>query len=250
MIDCIAPEEIEPWQLDAYTDGARDPAVIRHIRRCPVCARRTAVPDPIDSRLSAALFRSTCPPADELMGYRWGLLSEVHAATVAKHLAGCPHCVAEAAQLAPQLSKEAALPQMSQPALPLSDSLRVLVARLLPSGSSLALSPVRAGEMDGAKVVQGHPTATQCYEVDDVNWDIVLNWVPGPGAAFTLQGQLFGPGPDEMVSIQARLKQAESVPATKLDVDGVFVLSPVPPGVYTLRLCTPQVEVQINVKLA
>ncbi|MCP4538975.1 MAG: hypothetical protein GY832_17710 [Chloroflexi bacterium] len=251
MADCIAPEEIESWQLDAYTDGERDPAVIQHVRRCPVCARRVATPDPLDSQLSAALFRSICPPVDELMCYQWGLLSEAHTATLAKHLSNCPHCAAEAAQLALEPSKEGPLPQMSRPTPPLSKSLRVLIARLLPSGSALALAPVRAGEMNGTQVVQGRSTTVQCYEVDDVNWDIILNWTPGPGAAFTLQGQLFGPGPDEMTSIQARLKQTESVPATTLDQDGVFALSPIPPGEYTLCLCVSQVEVQIpNVKLA
>ncbi|MCP4537504.1 MAG: hypothetical protein GY832_10190 [Chloroflexi bacterium] len=243
MTKCIASNEIEPWQLDAYRDGVRDPAVIAHIRRCPACAHRIATPEPVDNRLSAALFRFTCPTVDDLMNYHWGFLSQGQAANVAKHLVDCPHCAKEVAQFAPYLL---ARDQVSQTTPPLFEQLHTFVARLLPS--QLALAPVRAGQ---ERATRGPAPTTQSYTIDDLEWDLILNWTPGPGAAFTLQGQLFGPTADEMVAAQAKLKQAEIALTAPLDADGLFSISPVPPGEYALYFYTPQNKIQIpNIKLA
>ncbi len=239
MVECIAPNEIESWQLDAYRDGVRDPEVVKHIQNCPTCAQKVAAPDPIDARLTAALFRSNCPTVDDLMNYEWGLLPEAQAAAVAEHLTDCSHCAREAAQLAPPLSEQEASTQ-AKPSV--SERLRVFVARLLPAGPSLAPAPVR-GEMDEQEITRGPATAPQCYQVDELDWDITLSRLPGPGAAFTLQGQLLGPSLEEMTAIQAELIDSDIV--VELGPDGVFVFASIPPGRYTLCLRAPQIEIQI-----
>jgi hypothetical protein len=240
MTDCIAPDEIKDWQLDAYRDGERDPAVVRHVARCSACAGQVAAPDPTDRRLSAALFRFTCPTVDDLLHYQWGWLPQTQATAVAQHIADCPHCAAEAARLAPPPADETHPQPTGTPA----ERLRVFVARLLPGGASLAPAPVRATpESPKAQPVRGRPMAVQYYTIDALDWDVTLTWTAGPGAAFTLQGQLLGPTPEEMAGGQAELVQHPLTAA--LDADGVFILSPVPPGEHALRLRVAQTEIQI-----
>ncbi len=241
MVKCIAPNEIAPWQLDAYRDGVRDSTVVEHVHRCPACAQQVTELDLVDSRLSAALFRFTCPTMDDLMNYQWGLLREEQAAIVARHLTDCPHCAEEAVQLAPPalVGKE----QMLQSTPSFSDQIRVLVARLIVSQPTLA--PVRADEKEKEPTIRGIATNTVCYEVKECGWDIILNWAPRPGVAFTLQGQLLGPSPEEMETAQVELGQTNPILCTRMGMDGVFVLSPVSPGVYVLTLRTLQTEIQI-----
>lgn len=220
MTSCIAPEEISAWQLEAYIAGERDPAVVAHLRRCLACRQAVAASAQLERQLEKALFRLHCPSVETLLEYQWGFLAAREAQGVATHLAACPYCAAEAAHLAPP-------PAEAAPSW--GERLQSLLARLLPTGPTLELAPVRAG-------VRGQTSVTQCYTVDIINWDLTLTWLPGPGAAYTLQGQLLGPTPEDLLGAQATVLGPTLHLTAPLDTVGVFTLAPLPPGEYVLQI--------------
>ena len=55
--------------------------------------------DNTESILSAVLYRASCPAPDQLLQYQIGALNMFEQKQVETHVAGCPHCSAEAAAL-------------------------------------------------------------------------------------------------------------------------------------------------------
>jgi anti-sigma factor ChrR (cupin superfamily) len=53
----------------------------------------------LENQLSKVLYRAFCPETLELGEYQLGMLSSKQANKIQTHLAECPHCRAELAQL-------------------------------------------------------------------------------------------------------------------------------------------------------
>lgn len=239
MSECISPYTIEPWQLEAYVDGARDPVVVQHLTRCAACRQQIARYEQEEAQLSTGLFRLSCPEPGELLNYEWGLLNEKQSLSIGVHLAECIHCRQEASQLA--------FPHT----LPLTDAddngsprLRLLVARLLPQ--NMMPAGVRSAETEAQLAARGRPPTTKIYVVDELGWDITLTIWPEKGGTFTVQGQLLGVAADQVESFKASLSgEKTTIAEASLNEVGVFKLSAVSPGNYTLSFETSQVKVYI-----
>ncbi len=96
---CVSPPQPAEGDLLAYLDGEADDQVIAHLERCPHCRERARCLAHLQDRLMAQLYRFDCPSPEALGEYYLGVLSGDEAATVAWHLAECPRCAGEMAQL-------------------------------------------------------------------------------------------------------------------------------------------------------
>jgi len=97
---CINPADIQEGDLMAYVDGRASRAVVRHVRRCPACARRAAELERLQAALAVSLYRRSCPTSEQLIAYFHGELKGGERLVVAQHLRQCPHCARELAALA------------------------------------------------------------------------------------------------------------------------------------------------------
>lgn len=178
----------------------------------------------IEQQLSAVLYRFSCPDTEELLNFRWGFLSSEQTQAITEHLQHCPHCSQEIAGFSG--------PTVSTPTAKTNNvTYPRLIARWLP-----ASAPVRMAERGKRDVY------VQYYQVEELEWDITLNWITEPGMTFSLQGQLFGSTPDEMGQVEIFLT---SLPSVLADAKGTFVFSAVPPGQYELRMLSSQGEIII-----
>jgi anti-sigma factor RsiW len=82
-------------QLIAYLDGEADETVKQHLRACEACAARLEAYSVLQSILLRAPYRRRCPGSQTLGDFHLGLLTEVEASAIRKHLIECPHCAAE-----------------------------------------------------------------------------------------------------------------------------------------------------------
>ena len=96
---CTTAPALSGTALIAAADGEADETTLAHLRACPHCAARVAQIRSLERRLLRRLYRLHCPSTDVLVDYCQGLLDPYQRAAVVHHLALCPHCVAEVAQL-------------------------------------------------------------------------------------------------------------------------------------------------------
>lgn len=100
MNTCIAPEEIEAWELEAYLYGDAPARVVQHVARCPACQATLAEQHDFSQRLQHVLTRADCPSAETLMQHRWRQLPPGRAKELDTHLALCSACRSEYAAFA------------------------------------------------------------------------------------------------------------------------------------------------------
>lgn len=231
---CVSPPELDDKALLAYIDGEADPEVVAHLERCPHCRDRAQHLARLQDRLTGQLYRSTCPSPAELGEYHLGLLPSDQAADVASHLAECPHCTREIAQLKDYLSE-------LKPDLEFSllERIRVLVARLLrarrENGSSK--EPAYAG-------LRGKAEGPYLYQADDIQIAVeIQDDIERPGRKV-----LLGLVTDtDLQELEAHLWQADRwVETAPVDELGTFVIPNIAPGNYELTLSGPEVEIHIQ----
>lgn len=178
----------------------------------------------IEQQLSAVLYRFSCPDTEELLNYRWGFLSSEQMEALAGHVRQCPHCSQEVAafsgppaEAAPQKTVAVGLPRF--------------MAKWVPA--SVAVRMAERGKRD---------VYAQYYQVEELEWDITLNWIAGLNMTFSLQGQLYGPSSSEMKAIEIVLPP---IPSISPDDRGTFIFPAVPPGQYKLRILSPLGEITL-----
>ena len=238
----MIPPELADRDLLAYLDGEADPQVAEHLERCPHCRRRAARLARQQDHLTAQLYRLACPPPQELGEYHLGLLSADQAVAVAHHLAECPHCGREMAQLQDYLADLAPALELS-PAERVVGRVRVLVARLLAAGGETdwtgqpALVPALAG-------LRGAEVEPMVYQANGLQVLIqVQDDVQQPGRK-TILGLVTGL--DDAHQWEVHLWQAgEWVATAPIEELGNFALSNVAPGSYELILSGPMLEIHI-----
>ena len=90
--DCAFPPALSDRDLIAAIDDEAEPHVISHLCRCPHCAARAKALATVQQQLRSKLYRLFCPSSDDLIDYHQGFLPPERHASLARHLAICPHC--------------------------------------------------------------------------------------------------------------------------------------------------------------
>jgi Putative zinc-finger len=236
---CTFPPPLSDAQLLTYLDGAANGEISTHLAGCAACQARAQELDRLQTRLTAGLFRVTCPPSLTLGEYEAGLLEPAEAAVIRQHLTHCPHCARELGELQGYLRL---LPPVfaAERWQQLQRQTRVLVARLVEAFSTLGggLSPVPVG-------IRGEQAAQLVYEAEDVQ--VILEVQPDAEQADrrVILGLVLGFEPG--LEVRAQLWQQEELMATTLvDELGNFVLSGLVPGQYELIVSGGGLDVHIQ----
>jgi Putative zinc-finger len=187
----------------------------------------------LENQLSNALYRAFCPEPNELGEYQLGLLSTTRAQQIQAHLAECPHCQTELAQL--QSFLKSVEPDLEAS---LADRVRIWLAeRLLPGmtgGPAPALAFGLRGDEDAVHFYQAGETQITLEVQDDPN---------APGRKI-LVGLILG---EEASGLQAHLwRQDQAIQNAEIDELGNFTLNGLEPGKYEIFLSGPDVEIQIK----
>jgi anti-sigma factor RsiW len=240
---CIEPPELDDIQLLTYLDGDADRDVTRHLAKCPHCSAKAGRLHLIEARLTAALYRSSCPSPLVLGEYRLGRLARHEAAAITQHVAECPHCARELAQLQSFLAD---LVPALEPTLLVeaAERIRVLVARLV-GGLGGALSAPQPTLAPAYAGIRGEAASGPAfYEAGDVQ--VMLAAQPGAATAgrFELLGLLTGAG---LRGFTAHLwRDGGIVAIVPVDDGGNFTIPDLAPGAYDLVLSGPDSEIYIE----
>jgi hypothetical protein len=184
----------------------------------------------LENQLSNALYRAFCPEPNELGEYQLGLLSTPRAQQIQTHLAECPHCRTEMAQL--QSFLKSVEPDLETS---LVERVRVWLAELLPGadgGSTLAFG------------LRGDESGVHFYQAGDAQITLEVQDDPEAPGRKTLVGLILG---GEAAGLRAYLwRQDQAVTSAEVDELGNFTLSGLEPGQYEIFLSGPDVEIQIK----
>ena len=239
---CVSPPELNDRELLAHIDGEADRKVEAHLERCAHCREKARCLARFQSRLTAQLYRITCPSPEELGEHHLGVLDRERAAVVARHLAECPHCTREVAQLEGYLAQMAPTLEPA-PLERVKEQAQVLVARMIggrPGGSLLkrpALAPAYAG-------VRGEGEEPLVYQAGDIQVVVEIRTDVDQPDRLILLGLVTE---IEAHELKAHLWQAGQH-TTTVPVDGLgnFVIPGIAPGSYELILSSPEVEIRIE----
>jgi hypothetical protein len=243
---CVSSQQPDDTRLWSYLDGEADFDVQAHIEQCPHCRQRALELAALQRRLLAGLYRAVCPTSDELGEYQLGLLPADQASAMTQHLAECPHCTREVAQLQTYLADLSPAQEPKSVPGPLEqvqDRVRTLIAQLASATSTLGgmgqpgLAPALAG-------IRGQEQTACRYEADGI--EVVIDHQPDyeqPGCRAIL-GLIIGL---ESTGVVAALWQRDQRIATS-DVDDLdtFTLAGVPPGTYELLFTGPEIEILVK----
>jgi hypothetical protein len=221
----------------AAIDGAGDQAIREHIDQCVDCAAEVEQLRRASSLLSVRLFRAACPSSLDLGEYSLKLLPAERAASVASHVAACPHCTLELRQL------HAFLAQPEPPAKPspveaLFQPVRVLVAELARGLNALG-QPAPA-----FAALRGQSSAPVAYQADGHRVLIEIAQDDDQPGRRMLTGLLTTPA-----NGQARAylwRQGSLLQTHPIDDLGNFEMSGLEPGHYELILAAGDFEVHIQ----
>jgi len=163
-LTCSLPPEPDDARLLAFLDGRPDETLAAHLRDCPYCRGRARRLERMEVVLRSLLYRVTCPSPLELGEYHLGVLAGKQARAIGRHLAECPHCAREVAQLESFLGDLAPVhvPSLEEQ---LVEQIDVLVARLAGGVSGLLPTPQPAPVPAG---VRGGGSCPAIYEAAGV----------------------------------------------------------------------------------
>ncbi len=240
-MNCTYPPELSELQLLMAADGEADSAVERHLAGCAYCRQRSTDLARQQEALKQRLWRATCPSALALGEFRMGLCTPAEAAAMARHLAECPHCTAELAELDRFLAEPA--PEPSPSALEVvKQRVQVWVASLISGAQRLSLPSAPA-----LASVRGANDEPLIYVAGDLQ--LTLQAEPA-GAASDPQsrlliGMVLGLAHPELATVH--LWRGDR-PWGQQPVDdlGNFTIGGLVPGRYELILSAPDVEVHVQ----
>ncbi|MEZ4590550.1 MAG: hypothetical protein R3D55_05320 [Chloroflexota bacterium] len=186
-----------------------------------------------DDSLKAALYRMTCPDGVALGNYHLGLLPDEVAVPIAKHVAICPHCTQELAQLEAFMAETAVSPQT-----PTVERIKVWLAKRLPTGPQSANSWGAP-----AFAVRGGDTGPLMYEAGDAQLSLEVRDDPEHPGRKSLIGLVLG---IETAALHAQLLRKHVVEtAVPLDDLGNFSFGNLQTGQYALIVTGPDLEIHI-----
>jgi anti-sigma factor RsiW len=186
----------------------------------------------LENQLSNALYRAFCPEPNELGEYQLGLLSTPRAQQIQTHLAECPHCRTEMAQL--QSFLKSVEPDLETS---LVERVRVWLAELLPGADGGSTPALAFG-------LRGDESGVHFYQAGDAQITLEVQDDPEAPGRKTLVGLILG---GEAAGLRAYLwRQDQAVTSAEVDELGNFTLSGLEPGQYEIFLSGPDVEIQIK----
>lgn len=239
-LTCSLPPEPDDAHLLAYLDGAPDASTEAHLHACPYCRARARRLDRMEVVLRSLLYRVTCPPPMELGEYHLGVLAGRQARAIGRHIAECPRCAHEVAQLESFLGDLAPEPARSL-AEQVAEQIDVLVARLVGGVSGLLPMPQLAPILAG---VRGSGSGPVIYEAGGVRVYMTAQPAAAGADRRDLLGLLTGTDP---AGFSAYLWQAGRLVATvPVDEGGNFLAPDLPPAAYELVLSGPGQEIYIE----
>ncbi|MGB1251140.1 MAG: hypothetical protein ACPG8W_11035 [Candidatus Promineifilaceae bacterium] len=167
--------------------------------------------------LSALLYRHTCPSADELGDYHFGMLAKAATQCVTAHLAICPHCSRELVQMQRFIGDFPSQPSMLK-------RVKVWFAELFP-----VAAPVGAPRL----AFRGDDDDLLLYEANGVQISIdVQDDIEHVGYK-AIVGLVIGGEDDYKAQLY---KAGEPVQTVTIDIAGSFIIDHLPPGEYELIL--------------
>ncbi|MBI3243094.1 MAG: hypothetical protein HYZ49_12445 [Chloroflexi bacterium] len=238
-MNCVSPPELDDRQLLTYVDGVAEHEVATHLERCLYCRDKARQLARLQDRLTARLYRFTCPSPIELGEYHLGLLASAKTMAVAQHLRECPHCARELVQLKNYLSD---LEPVAEPGL--LGRVKVLVARLVggeqrgrPSGEP-AFAPAFVA-------VRGANHGPITLEADGLL--IVLDVQPATGGRVTILGQIAAEDQDQWTGAVVELSQGGALQmTTTVDDLGAFHCAGILPASTEIKIISSDgITVQI-----
>ncbi|MEZ4594408.1 MAG: hypothetical protein R3D55_25180 [Chloroflexota bacterium] len=187
-----------------------------------------------EDSLKAALYRITCPDGAALGNYHLGLLPDEAAATIAQHVATCPHCTHEIAQLEAFLGETAV---SLQPAT--SQRIKVWIAQRLPTGG-----PAGTALGTPAFALRGGDTGPLMYQAGDAQLSLEVQDDPEHPGRKSILGLVLG---IETTNVEAKLLRGDVVEtAVSLNPGGNFTVTNLAPGSYQLLVSGPDFEIQVS----
>jgi Putative zinc-finger len=185
----------------------------------------------LENQLSNALYRAFCPEPNELGEYQLGMLSSQRANQIQSHLAECPHCRKELAQLKSFL--KAVEPDLETS---LTERVRAWLAELI--------APGPGGGPGLAFGLRGDESGVHFYQAGEAQITLEIQDDPNAPGRKILVGLILGDG---TAGLQAHLWRGDQAAASSaVDELGNFTLSGLEPGQYELFLSGPDVEIQIK----
>jgi hypothetical protein len=235
---CLSPPELTDAQMLAHLDGQAVREVEAHLKQCPHCREKMNSLANFQSRLTSQLHRLTCPSARELGEYHLGILPDARGEEVRHHLAECPHCSQELAQLETYLTELTPDVEFS-----LREKVKVLVAQLVGGDARgqrltpLVMMPVGAG-------VRGEQEAVQIFQAEGIQ--IVVETQPDPHTPgkLVLLGLITGTDTNGWKADLWQDKQL--VATTSVDDLGNLYLVGLSSGQYELVLTGTDIEIRLS----
>jgi len=199
-----------------------------------------------ETQLLKMLYRADCPPSVELGEFQLGLLEQIRSVWMGQHVADCPHCSRELAQLNSFMSQVAA--QLPAAQLPTAEvdtptgilagataRLKVLVAQLFTPAPGQAVWAVRGEET---------ADAPQIFNVDDIQVSIETQADPTQPTQRSILGLISGA---DTLGWRAHVWQAgQFVVTVEVDEFGNFIVPPVESGNYQIILDGADTEVHLD----
>ncbi len=240
MSDAQETPHIGDAELLAYLDGNAEEEVVEQIERSTVHQERLNELKEQERRLSALLYRGTCPEAHELGQFELKMLGAERAALVAQHVDFCPRCAMELEELRDFLKDVA--PELEYSLL---ERVRILIARLAPDAGRMSGDRQPVPSLAG---VRGADNGPLIYETDGVQVSLEVQDDAGGAGRKSVFGLVTGA---EATGWQATLWQedgplAELVQTQEIDDLGNFVLEGLSPGTYSLTLRGEEIEVVVQ----
>ncbi len=191
----------------------------------------------IESRLTGALYRTDCPDATTLGEYYLGQSDRSQRQAIEAHLALCPHCTAEMAQLATFMTDVAADVDYS-----LTDRVKLVIGQVIAGAGGTAgsgLQPafaVRGEEQPPILVDAGEAQIMLEIETDDTR-----------SSLRAVVGLIMGAESDALTAAiwPVAGDATEPLVAAVVDEAGNFLLAGLSPGAYDLVLQGETVEYRV-----
>lgn len=223
-MDCSAPPPLSDDQISAAIDGAAEPGVLAHLASCASCEARLAEARAMEQRLHTLVYRWDCPPPERLAALERGRLPAGERQALAEHVASCPSCTRELADLRAFLI-DADAPAIAQPT----------PTRAPRSGARRFAQPVQ--RLPGV-ALRGAGAGPLMAEVDGVT--IFVDVQLTGGQLLALLCQLVADDLAAWEGALAELRQGGALVASAFVDDlGSFQLSGAPPGPSELRITPP-----------
>jgi len=192
----------------------------------------------LENRLTAALYRATCPDSAELGEYHLGLISGTRADSIDRHLAECPHCQRELTQLDSFLAQV-----QSDLTYSAAERIKIWIARRLPDLPSGERAPSPAFAIRGGDEESG-PSQSLIFEAGDAQLMIDVGEDPSDASRRTIVGLVIGVDPLEL---EARLWfDGQLLTTAAVDELGNFTFVDLKPGHYELILAGPGSEIHVQ----